>query len=249
MFSKSGVTAKFLVAITLAILVIQTGSGIVSLVQSRNSQADQADGFVKLMREIQAQEKQLLEEGLLSKEAATAALLTEVAASYIVGYDFEALVNLAEITMKDDGFVFINFYGSDGNALTEEYSSQDKNVESISHPITFDGENIGSLVVGLSHEHSIQVYQEVKANIDAKLVDAEQEQKQAAWTMAFWSGGVSLAGMILLAGLTWLLLSRIITGPIGRVVAELSSSSADVSRASEQVSTSSEPLSQGTIKC
>ena len=43
MFSKSGVTAKFLVAITLAILVIQTGSGVVSLVNSRNNQSQQAD--------------------------------------------------------------------------------------------------------------------------------------------------------------------------------------------------------------
>ncbi len=246
MLSKSGVTAKFLVATTLAIMVIQTGSGAFSLIQSRNSQTTQADGFVKLMRKIQEEEKQVLENELLSKEAGTAALLTEVAASYIVGYDFEALVTLAEIIMKDTDFVFVNFYGSDGSALTEEYSSEQSSVESISHPITFDGEDIGSLVVGLSHERSARIYDGVKSNIDAMLIDAAMEQEKASRAMVLWSAIISISGLVLLAGLTWLLLRRIITKPIGDVMTGLSSSSSDVSRASKQVSTSSETLSQGT---
>ena len=246
MFKNSGVTVKFLVAITLAILVIQTGSGAVSLIQSRNSQSEQTENFAKLMRQIQEEENALLEEELMGKEAATAALLTEVAASYIVGYDFDALANLAEITMKDDEFVFLNFYGADGSALTEELSSQDADVEEISHPILFDGEEIGSLVVGLTHEHSIHVYEEVKSNIDQMIVNAKAEQEKAAWSLIFWSSGIGMAGLILLASLTWFLLSRIITGPIGKVASGLSMSSANVSRASEQVSVSSETLSEGT---
>jgi hypothetical protein len=246
MFSKSGVTAKFLVAITLAILVIQTGSGAVSLIKSRSNQSQQAESFVKLMRDIQEEEKRLLEEELLGKEEATAALLAEIGATYIVGYDFESLANLAEITMKDDEFVYVNFYGTDGAALTEEFKTQEEAVEAISHPISFDGSDVGSLVVGLSHAHSNHVYETVKANIDDMVSEADKAGEKAAWSMASWTGGISLMGLVLMAGLTWLLLSRIITGPINKVVQGLSQSSSQVARSADQVSSSSETLSDGT---
>jgi len=246
MFSKSGITAKFLVAITLAILVIQTGSGVVSLVKSRSNQSQQADSFVKLMRDIQEEEKVLLEAELAGKEVATAALLAEIGATYIVGYDFESLGSLAEITMKDDEFVFVNFYGTDGAPLTEEFTSQDESVESIRHPISFDGSEVGSLVVGLSHAHSNQVYEKVKANIDTMVADADKAGEKASWTMVYWTGGISLGGLILLAGLTGFLLSRIITGPVNKVVAGLSQSSFQVAQSADQVSSSSETLSDGT---
>ncbi len=246
MFSKSGVTAKFLVAITLAILVIQTGSGVVSLVNSRNNQSQQADSFVQRMRDIQEEEKLLLEEELRGKETATAALLAEIGATYIVGYDFESLASLAEITMKDDEFVYVNFYGTDGAALTEEFTSEEEGIEAITHPIAFDGSEVGSLVVGLSHAHANHAYAEVKTNIDTMVSEADQAGKKAAWSMAYWTGGISLAGLVLLAGLTWLLLSRIITGPVNKVVAGLSQSSAKVAQSADQVSSSSETLSDGT---
>ncbi len=246
MFSKSGITAKFLVAISLAILVIQTGSGVVSLIKSRSNQSQQAASFVQLMRSIQEEEILLLEEELLGKEVATAALLAEIGATYIVGYDFEALASLAQITMKDDEFVYVNFYGSDGAALTEEYSSEAKDVEDKVHPIHFDGEEVGSVVVGLSHAHSNNVYESVKTNIDAMVLDADKAGEKAAWNMAYWTGGITLIGLVLLAGLTWLLLARIITGPVNKVVAGLSQSSAHVARSADQVSSSSETLSDGT---
>lgn len=246
MFSKSGITAKFLVAITLAILVIQTGSGVVSLVKSRSNQSQQAETFVKLMRDIQEEEKLLLEEELLGKETGTAALLAEIGATYIVGYDFESLASLAEITMKDDEFVYVNFYGTDGGALTEEFTSDDKAVEAISHPIIFDGSDVGSLVVGLSHAHSNHVYDTVKSNIDTMVAEADEAGKKASWSMAYWTGGISIIGLVLLAGLTWLLLAKIITGPVNRVVAGLSESSAHVARSADQISSASETLSEGT---
>ncbi len=246
MFSKSGVTAKFLVAITLAILVIQAGSGAVSLMKCQGNQTQQMQTFVKLMRNIQEEEKLLLEEELLGKEVATAALLAEIGATYIVGYDFEALAHLAETTMKDDEFIYVNFYGTDGIALTEEFSSNEEGMEAISHTITFDGSEVGSLVVGLSHAHANQVYAEAKAHIDTMVAQANTASKKAAWSMVYWTGGISLLGLLLLAGLTWLLLTRIITGPVNRVVSGLSRSSAQVALSSDQVSASSETLSEGT---
>jgi len=246
MFSKSGVTAKFLVAITLAILVIQTGSGVVSLVKSRGGQEQQTENFVKLMRDIQEEEKALLEEELMGKEAGTAALLAEIGATYIVGYDFESLASLAEITMKDDEFVYINFYGTDGAPLTEEFSSDEDAIEAIKHPILFDGSEVGSLIVGLSHAHANRVYDSVKNNIDSMVAKSHEAGEKASWAMIYWTGGISLAGLVLLAGLTWFLLARIITGPVKKVVDGLSQSSSQVARSAGQVSRSSETLSEGT---
>ncbi len=245
MFSKSGVTAKFLVAIVLAILAIQTGSGAISLIQSRRSQARQTEKFAQQMRRIQEEEKKLLEDELIEKEAGTAALLSQIAATYIVGYDFESLATLAKVTMEDEEFVTVNFYGTDGRPLTEELKT-DQEVEFLEHPINFDGSPVGKLVVGLSHGHADHVYEDVKAGIDTMVEQANQDSHKAAWSLAYWISGISLAGLVLLAGLTWFLLARIITVPVNRVVASLSDSSLKLTASAGQVSSSSESLSEGT---
>lgn len=246
MFNKMGATAKFQIAITLSILIIQAGSGAVSLIQGRTSGSKQADWFVEQMRIIQDDEKQLLQIEQMSKESASAALLAEVAGGYIEGYDYESLDTLAEITMKDDLFVYVNFYDTEGIALSTEHSSDSADIEAISHPITIDEVPLGTLVIGMSNARLNRVYADVETQIDAVIEEADQAGNHALLKMAEWTGGISIVGVLLLAGLTWLLLDRFITRPVGQVVAGLNNSSSQVAQSAAQVSSSSSVLSDGT---
>ncbi len=245
MFSKPGITIKFLVAIVLAMLAIQVGSGAISLIQSRRSQLQQTEIFAQQMMQIQEEEKNILEAELANKEAGTAAILTQIAATYIVGNDLESLATLARTTMQDEQFIYVNFYGPDGRPLTREFSTE-REVKALRHPIKFEGRPVGSLVMGLSHDHAGKVYQDMKNNIDQMVANANEAVHTAAWNMGYWIGGINLVGLLLLAGLTWLLLSRIITNPVGKVVQSLSKSSRRLSDSAGRVYQSSTSLNEGT---
>ncbi len=213
MFNQSGATAKFLIAISLSILVIQAGSGAVSLIKSKSNGSQQAAWFIEKMRIIQENEKQLLEKELISKEAATASLLAKIAADYIDGFEYSELDDLATNTMKDPQFTFVNFYDSEGTALSEEYKAESSDIKEISHPIFSDGETLGKMVIGLSYAEMNRVYNGARENIDQILAEADQNGRKATLKLAFWTGGISFAGLVLIAGLIVLLLSKIITAP------------------------------------
>ncbi len=245
MLEKLGVTSKFLLAITVAILVIQAGSGVVSFNRSTQAQQEQAKMFAGLISDIQEDEREALMDDLRGKEAATASVLVDMAATFIVGYDFDSLNHLAEVTMRDEDFVAVNFYGTDGSNLTDEMAFPEGALE-FSHEILFDEILTGVMKIGLSTAHADDVYAGVKAKADAMVIEAEEAISQAAWSMAYWIGGINLAGLLALAGLTWFLLTRIIIKPVTRVVEGLNSSSTQVALSANQVASSSDALSSGT---
>ncbi|MBU8869500.1 MAG: hypothetical protein KOO60_01380 [Gemmatimonadales bacterium] len=245
MLFKLGVTAKFLIAITVAILVIQAGTGIVSLTRSRQALQDQAEMFISLITRIQEDERQVLMGELASKEATMASVLVDMAANYIVNYEFELLDQLALATMLDEDFVAVNFYGTDGSSINEEIPFP-KGVLEFSHEILFEETPMGVMKIAVSTTHADDVFAQVKAKADIKIAGAEEAGRQAAWSMAYWTGGISLGGLLLLAGLTWFLLTRIIIKPVNNVVSGLNASSTKVSLSADQVASSSDALSSGT---
>jgi hypothetical protein len=242
---SNGVTGKFLIAITAAILVTQVGSGVVSLTKSTRTQDNQAQVFTDLVGTIQEEERAVLMEELLAKEKAVAAVLTEIAATYIVGYDFDSLNRLSEVTMRDHDFVAVNFYGTDGAPLTEELSIAE-GVDKHRHEIHFEDSLQGYLEIGLSLAHVDEVYQGVKDQADPLIAQAKDESRKAAVSMAVWTAAISLGSLVVLSILAWFLLTRIIIKPVASVVRGLTTSSAQVAQAAEQVAASSDNLSQGT---
>ena len=245
MSAKIGVTAKFLLSITVAILVIQTGSAVVSLTRSRHAQQQQAQLFSGLIQNIQEGERNLLLEELEAKEASMASVLSDIASTFIIGYDFESLNNLARVAMQDEDLQAVNFYGADGASLTDNVPIE-AGVPTHTHDILFDKEKVGTLEIGLFTGHVEQAYQDIKSQVAANMATADEQSRRSSWVMAYWTGGISLAGLLVLAGLTWFLLTRIVIKPVTRVVQGLSDSSSLVSTAARQVAAGSEDVSNGT---
>ncbi len=243
--ARFGVTAKFLMALTAAILVIQVAGSTVSVVQNRNSMQQQAETFADMMRAKQQADIDLAFAQLESKQLSMAQVLGEIAATYIIGYDFEALGALATTAAKEEDIAFVNFYGTDGAPLTAE-TAEVNDVKSYQHELSFDGSPVGSLVIGMSLTNANRIADEARANLDQVLAETQAQQKQALWHLIIWSAGIGAGGVLTLALLTWFLLSRIIVRPVSRVVADLGESSTTLARTSGQVASASETLSDGT---
>jgi len=243
--SRFGVTAKFLTALTLAILVIQMAGGLVSVVQNRAGMQNQSDTFVELMRANQRASVERAQADLEHKQLSMSQVLGEIAATYIIGYDFEALGSLAVTAAKEEDIAFVNFYGTDGNALTEETATTE-GVKTYQHELSFDGSPVGSLTIGMSQTNLERLVAETRADLDKVLNDVRTHQKQTIWRLSLWAAGIGISGLIALAVLTWFLLSRIITRPVSRVVRNLGESSMTLARTSDQVASASETLSDGT---
>jgi methyl-accepting chemotaxis protein len=245
MFKRMGVTAKFLVAIITAILVIQAGTGVTSVLQARRSLDKQADGVTELLSTMEADQVAQLQADLEEKEKSLAGLLADIAATYVVGYDFAALENMAGIAMKDPDIAYVNFFGADASPLVPEKKA-DGSIRSYRHDLVFDGTNVGRMEIGVSTSSADETARQVAEKLAAGAADREAEQAGAARAMVLVAGGISLLGVCLLAALTWLLLSRIITAPLSSLVFDLSSSSQKLAASAKTISSASELLSDGT---
>ncbi|MCB1183019.1 hypothetical protein KDM41_06275, partial [bacterium] len=243
--SRFGVNAKFLLAITAAILVIQTAGGLVSVHQSQRGMEHQAEELGAMLQAAQQAEVARTHEALDAKQESLGLVLGEIAATYIIGYDFESLGRLAATAAKEADIAFVVFRGTDGNALTPEVEAAD-DVRTYSHEVTFDGQAVGELVIGMSQARAEVVAAETRANLEAALAEAEADRTHAGRVLLLWSAAIGTAALLILAGLTWFLLSHIIIRPISRVVTDLGSSSRTVNLTSRQVAEASETLSEGT---
>ncbi|MGD9549182.1 MAG: methyl-accepting chemotaxis protein [Candidatus Krumholzibacteriia bacterium] len=246
MFAKLGVTAKFLAAIAVAILAIQVGSGVVSLYQSRDNLAGQAERFTQQLGLFGEDQATLLEDQLMRKEASLASVLTGIAATYIVGYDFASLQQLADVTTQDQDIIFVEFHGTDGNVLTRA-EERPRDAKVFIHEVLFEDSPVGTMEIGVSTAGVTRAVDKLQGTIQTMQAENAAAQDRAAVRTITWTAGLGLLTLVLLTGLTWFLLSRIVISPVDRVVASLAESSVQLNRSSSEVASASERLSEGTV--
>ncbi|MBK8164340.1 MAG: hypothetical protein IPK64_00095 [bacterium] len=245
MFERMGVTAKFLVAIVASILVIQAGTGVTSVLLAKRGLDEQAAGVQQLLATMEKDQVAQLQSELEEKQQSLSGLLSEIAAMYIIGYDFAALENLAAVATKDADIAWVNFYGADGSPLVPEKKAEGA-VRSYRHDLAFDGSTVGRMEIGVSTAAADEATRRLAESLAAGAAEREAQQVRASRRMALVSAGISLVGVCVLAGLTWLLLARIITAPLSRVVVDLGAGSRKLSLSARSISEASESLSDGT---
>jgi len=242
---RLGMTAKFLICITVAITIIQIGGGLASVFQNRKAMEHQSETFAQLMTAAQRAEAERALAALENKQETMAQVLGEIAATYIVGSDYESLGSLATTAAKEEYIAFVTFYGTNGSPLTPEIATAE-GIKTYRHQLAVDGSPIGSLVIGTSRASVDRLTAVSHDNLNATLSEVQAEQSQTVWRLFFWSASIGVAGLIILASLTWFLLSRIVIRPVTHVVRDLGESSATLARTSRHVAAASESLSDGT---
>ena len=91
MSKKLGITVKFISIISITTLILLTIIAFTMIITAGNSQTEQAEAFISLLKAEQGQEEKLLRDALLQKGESIATLLANNGAGLIIGYDFDAL--------------------------------------------------------------------------------------------------------------------------------------------------------------
>ncbi len=242
---NKGITWRFLSVTIAAIFVIQTSSTIISVLRTRSDLTAQAKSFTTFMEQTRVENESKLHTNLLAKEKSTASLLSDIAATYIIGYDFDSLQTLTEKSVNDPEIQTVNFYGPDGSALTQEMKVA-AGTKTYSHDLLFEDSKVGTMVISLSTEGMDQAITAMDEGINQMVSDAANESAKAAWRQIYWAGALNILGLLLTGALLWFLLSRVIIGPLNGIIRDLSESSATLGATSNQVAAASETLADGT---
>ncbi len=213
MFDKHSLTVKFILTVALAILVVQSVGGLVTVIQNRQSNEAQAALRNESFAQVEAGQIEQMRGALEQKEVALASMLSNIGSTYIVGYDFDSLQGLVDIAVQDRDISFVEFHDTEGNPLTAPMERGGDDLL-FTHEVDFDGLPVGTMTVGVSTASVQEATAAMKEHL-AQLEEKNEAQQAAAATRSVaWTVGLGLATILLLNGLVWLLMTRIIVGPL-----------------------------------
>ena len=149
MIKKSSITVKFISIVFLLALVLIVAMSLVTISVANKAMSKQAESFIGGLKDEQSNENDLLRQALLRKGKSLTALLSQTGSSLIVGYDFEALGELAQSGARDRDVIFVTFLNKEKKPLTKQATAHN-DMEVIRQEILFEKELIGFVEVGLS---------------------------------------------------------------------------------------------------
>jgi len=248
MWKKSSIAIKFISITSVLTMVLVTIMAVVNIATANRSQSQQADAFIASLRQEQEKEKQLLEQALMQKAAVLTTLISQTASELIAAYDFDTLAQLAESGASDRDVAHITFYDAENKPLTEEVENLQEGIEIKTHEINYDGDLVGYLKIGLSHESINQNMAELSGRIDAVIKKTGHARDEAQKTSIINTGISAVVGIVLLCLTVYFILKQLIVKPINQIVESLTSGASRVASASNQISSSSQSLADGSAQ-
>jgi methyl-accepting chemotaxis protein len=148
---RANITVKILPPIlggTLVVLVVGT---ILLLSEARQLVQEQTENAQQALHVEQESGTQALTYALESKADAFGELLAQTAPDLILSSDFTALEYYRSKVTRDDDIVYATYLNKDGKPLTEFSKPDDEeNITEKRYTINFDGDVLGSVLIGLS---------------------------------------------------------------------------------------------------
>jgi len=245
MSKKLGITVKFISIISIATLILLTIIAFTMIITAGNSQTEQADAFISLLKAEQGQEEKLLRNALLQKGESVAALLAHNGAGLIIGYDFDTLGELAKSGAKDADVSFVTFLDNKGKPITKQ-ENHGKDIKTIKKKIVFEKETVGFVVVGLKFDSVEKNMAAVSRRIEKLMQETEKAKTEAVKSIGYRMVLSAAVGLVLLCVIIYWMLSRIIIKPINRIIEGLNIGANQVASASKQISSSSQSQAEGS---
>ena len=220
MFKKLGITGKFITLISVVTIVLLTFIALSIISTARKYQAQQAEASINLFKDEQAHEKKLLRDGLLRKGKSMAALMAQTAVGSIIGYDFDALEEVAKSAAADPDIEFVTFYDKDKKPITSQ-ASEHEGLETIRQKIMFDKEAIGSVEVGINLDFVKKNAAQIQSHIETLTTQAAEANAEASRAIMYRVVIFAAAGVFLLCVIVYWSFRAIVIKPISGVVAGL----------------------------
>ena len=243
MFKKFGVEARFLaVVVLLSLSLVSVVVGFLVVTASK-AQNDLTSTMVSALREEQKVEKELLEKSLVLKGESLAGLLAHTGSTLIVGYDFASLLGLAQSAAKDPDVAYVVFYDKEGKALTEEPASKEGFLP-VTAPVSFEGEELGTVEVGLSRAFAETSSAQVEERIGKVVAQAHAQRDASSDRILLQASATTFAGVIALCLVVYWAMVRLVSRPIKGLAARMSQGARSVHLASDQLAAAGQTLAE-----
>ncbi len=211
-----GLTGKFISAISLAILVIMAliSFGLIDRVSRALEQ--QASDFVVVMEDEGQRRSEVLNKALLAKGELLGDILAQTVGRSIWDMDDETVRRIATNAERDEEIARLDFFDDEGSLITEERGEVALGARMIERDVLLEGKKIGTLRLVLNSGKVDALLGELKRKIgDAKEKALAGEEKTAGALVGV-SLCFSVAGLLSICLLNYLLLSRMIIRPLHR---------------------------------
>ncbi|MFW8601647.1 methyl-accepting chemotaxis protein [Desulfobacterota bacterium M19] len=238
---QRGITFKFvLISSTLAIILLSLMTAVI-INSARNSEKHLGTSFIKVLKHDRDTQEKLARQGIIAKGKSFAMLLGKVGSTFIIGYDFDSLQQLAKHAAMDKDVVNVFFTDPAGKPLTRAGAIQ-PDMKEIKRPVKFEGKIVGQVVIRMSMARVNKTNKILQDNIAAEKNDIIRIMAASTRQLTIWFIGLALGFIILLCLTIYFCLQRLVIRPISTIGHELTETTVRVSDASGELSGSSQSL-------
>jgi methyl-accepting chemotaxis protein len=241
MAKQRGVSFKFVIISSALALVLLSAMTIIIINSSRNSQRVLADNFIENLVQNLALQEKVARQDIIAKGKSTAMLLDKIGSTFIIGYDFDSLQQLAQNASMDQDIDSVLFTDPANKALVKAEPKK-KNELEIKRAVKFEGEVVGQVVMRMSLAR-------INKTIEALNKRINTEKATIATTMADSSRRLTIIFAALALGLIFLLccviyycLQRLVIRPVTALGNNLNETICQVADASGELTGSSQSL-------
>ncbi|SMC21608.1 Methyl-accepting chemotaxis protein (MCP) signalling domain-containing protein [Desulfacinum hydrothermale DSM 13146] len=243
MLKKFGVQTRFIaVVVLLSLSLVGVVVGLLVVTASK-TQNELTSTMVNALREEQKVEKDLLLKSLVLKGESLAGLLAHTGSTLIVGYDFASLLDLSQSAAKDPDVAYVVFYDKKGKALTEEPTSKE-GLLPVTAPVSFEGEELGTVEVGLSRDFAETSSAQVEQRIDRTVKRTQVQRDSAFRKILLQASTTTFAGVIALCLVVYWAMVRLVSNPVKELAARMRHGASSVLVASDQLAEASQTLAE-----
>ncbi|MBN4079348.1 methyl-accepting chemotaxis protein [Beggiatoa alba] len=150
-FKKLNLTTKFVAPLlSIALLTLSIGAYVLTRVveDTTETQINIAQNALQIERDVA---KNSADQALLSKADIIGQFMAKTAPDLISAFDFESLKDYQVVAAADMDIIYAAYLKPDGETMTEYQSPEDKsNIIEKTYPIIYDGDNLGSILLGIS---------------------------------------------------------------------------------------------------
>ena len=214
---KKSITTKFISIVSILTIIFMAGLTLAVITAVKSSQSKEVKSFINLLESEKSNEEQMLNNAIVRKGESIANLMAQNASSLIVGYDFDTLQQTAINGAKDSDILFVTFYDKNKKALTQK-PHENKNVRTISTPIKFEKDIVGSVEVGLSFDSVAKEMKKVSTQTQKMIDNTKNAESRAMGSIAAMLVCFGIIGVILLCAAIYISLSRIVSKPIKNTI-------------------------------
>lgn len=170
----SGITAKFVIPIGLTLITLFIMVGVITVQVQKNALYELSTNSEHIVEEMSGEQVKAGKQSAELKVDQLTRLLAQIAPDAVVSYEFTALTSYADIATKDPDIAYIAFMDTENKILAESGSRSGIALNAfIEKKITYDGESLGHILVGVNHERSEKLVAAVKKRSKERFEEME----------------------------------------------------------------------------